>query len=95
MLRDTTFMLSGIGDLEWKCMKSFVNAPRYYSLAPENCQLGKPIVHNWWRKRPYALYKSCRAMHDLQLWCRNLGPLLLEKIEKNSINGGQSELFLP
>jgi hypothetical protein len=62
---------------------------------PENCQLGMPIVHNWWRKRPYALYKSCRAMQDLQLWYRNLGPLLLEKIEKNSINGGQSELFLP
>jgi hypothetical protein len=28
-------MLSGFWDLEWKCVKSLVNAYSYYSLAPK------------------------------------------------------------
>jgi hypothetical protein len=67
----------------------------YYSLAPRKLPTWHAHCAQLVEKRPYALYKSCRAMEDLQLWYRNLGPLLLEKIEKNSINGGQSGLFLP
>jgi hypothetical protein len=42
---------------------------------PENCQLGMQFVHNWLRKRPYALCKSCRGILDLQLSYLHLGAL--------------------
>jgi hypothetical protein len=34
------------------------------------------IVQKWWRKRPYALYESCRVIQDLQLWYINFGSLM-------------------
>jgi hypothetical protein len=42
---------------------------------PGNCQLGMQFVHNWLTKRPYALYKSCRGILDLQLSYSNIGAL--------------------
>jgi hypothetical protein len=33
----------------------------------EICQLGMKFVQKWLRKRPYALYRSCRGMQYLQL----------------------------
>jgi hypothetical protein len=41
------------------------------------------FVHKRWRKRPYAFYKSCRAMQDLQLWYSNVCPLQFKVLEKN------------
>jgi hypothetical protein len=42
---------------------------------PENSQVGMHFVHNWLRKRPYALSRSCRGLCDLQLSYRLLGAL--------------------
>jgi hypothetical protein len=42
---------------------------------PENSQLGMQFVHNWWRKTPYSLSRSCRGLSDLQLSYRSLGAL--------------------
>jgi hypothetical protein len=52
---------------------------------PENNHLGIQIVHNWLRKRPYALCESCRESRDLQLSYYSLGPLMCQNREKNSI----------
>jgi hypothetical protein len=40
------------------------------------------FVHNWLRKRPYALCRSCRGMEDLQLSYKSFGPLMLKTFEK-------------
>jgi hypothetical protein len=48
---------------------------------PENSQLGIKFVHKWLRKRPYALYQSCRGIGDLQLCYSLLGSLLLKNLE--------------
>jgi hypothetical protein len=61
---------------------------------PKNCQLGMQFVHNWLRKRPYALCKSCRGSKDLQLWYSNVCPLHFNFLEKNSVKVCQSKLFL-
>jgi hypothetical protein len=52
---------------------------------PENSQVGMHFVHNWLRKRTYALCKSCRGSRDLQLSYYSLGPLMCQNCEKNSI----------
>jgi hypothetical protein len=57
----------------------------------KNSYLGMPFVRNWLRKTPYALCRSCRGIRDLQLSYYPLGPLQLEKFEKNSLKVGQSE----
>jgi hypothetical protein len=60
---------------------------------PENSQDGMHFVHNWLRKRPYALGKSCRGSRDLQLRYRSLWVLQFEFLEKLLVKVGQSELF--
>jgi hypothetical protein len=56
---------------------------------PENSQLGMRFVHNWLRKRPYTLCRSCRGIGDLQLWYSPLGPLQFKNLEKNPSKQGQ------
>jgi hypothetical protein len=51
------------------------------------------IVHNWFRKRPYALCKSWRGSRDLQLWYRSLWVLQFEFLEKLLVKVGQSKMF--
>jgi hypothetical protein len=51
----------------------------------EICHLGMQFVHNWLRKRPYALSRSCKWSRDLQLSYYSLGPLMCQNREKNSI----------
>jgi hypothetical protein len=58
---------------------------------PEICQLGMQFVHKWLRKRPYALYKSCRGLQDLQLSSSYLGALLFQNFEKNSFENRQTK----
>jgi hypothetical protein len=60
---------------------------------PETCHLGMRIVHNWFRKWPYALCKSCRGSRDLQLRYRSLWVLQFEFLEKLLVKVGQSEMF--
>jgi hypothetical protein len=60
---------------------------------PETFHLGMRIVHNWFRKRPYALCKSCRGSRDLQLRYRSLWVLQFEFLEKLLVKVGQSEMF--
>jgi hypothetical protein len=55
---------------------------------PEISQVGMHFVHNWLRKRSYALCKSCKGILDLQLSYYPLDPLQLKNLEKNSIKGG-------
>jgi hypothetical protein len=59
----------------------------------ENSQVGMHFVHNWLRKRPYAVCKSCRGSRDLQLRYRSLWVLQFEFLEKLLVKVGQSELF--
>jgi hypothetical protein len=61
---------------------------------PENNQLGMQFVHNWLRKRPYALCKSRRGMLDLQLSYSNLCALQIKFLEKNPGQSMQAELVL-
>jgi hypothetical protein len=49
----------------------------------ENLHVGMPFVHNWLRKRPYTLCRSCRGMGDLQLCYLGIGQQLLRNFEKN------------
>jgi hypothetical protein len=60
---------------------------------PESSQVGMHFVHNWLRKKPYALCKSCRGSRDLQLRYRSLWVLQFEFLEKLLVKVGQSELF--
>jgi hypothetical protein len=60
---------------------------------PEICQLGMPFVHNWLRKRPYTLCRSCRGIGDLQLCYSLLGSLLLKNLEQNAVEQGQVGCF--
>jgi hypothetical protein len=60
---------------------------------PENSQLGMRFMHNWLRKRPYALCESCRGSGDLQLCYSLLGPLLFNFLEFWSIKQGYLEIF--
>jgi hypothetical protein len=50
-------------------------------------------VHNWLRKRPYALCKSCRGSRDLQLWYSSVCPLQFNFLEKNRVKACPFELF--
>jgi hypothetical protein len=52
------------------------------------------FVHNWLRKKPYTLCKSCRVSRDLQLWYSNICPLQFNFLEKSSVKVCQSKLFL-
>jgi hypothetical protein len=58
---------------------------------PGNCHLGMQIVHNWLRKRPYALCRSCRGMLDLQLSYSNFCALQFKFLEKNPSQSRQAE----
>jgi hypothetical protein len=60
----------------------------------EICHLGMQFVHNWLRKRSYALCKSCRGMPDLQLSYSNFCALHLKFLEKNRRQRRQAELVL-
>jgi hypothetical protein len=60
---------------------------------PGNCRLGMCFVHNWLRKRPYTLCRSCRGIGDLQLCYSPLGPLLLKNLEQNTVEQGQVGCF--
>jgi hypothetical protein len=62
--------------VEWHCWFEEQNGEKCKSTLevtihrrPENSQLGTQFVQKWWRKRPYALYNSCRGIGDLQLCC--------------------------
>jgi hypothetical protein len=54
----------------------------------ENSQLGMRFVHNWLRKRSYALCRSCRGMLDLQLSYSNFCALLFNFLEFWSVKQG-------
>jgi hypothetical protein len=60
----------------------------------EICHLGMQFVHNWLRKRTYALCKSCRGMLDLQLSYSNFCALQFKFLEKNPGQSRQAELVL-
>jgi hypothetical protein len=60
---------------------------------PEICHLGMRIVQKWLSKIPYALYKNCRGMPDLQLSYTLFGALMLQNLELNSVKVGMSEMF--
>jgi hypothetical protein len=60
---------------------------------PENSKLGIRFVHNWLRKRPYALCESCRGSGDLQLCFSLLGPLLFNFLEIFSVKQGCLKKF--
>jgi hypothetical protein len=49
------------------------------------------FVHKWWRKRPYAFYKCCRAMQDLQIWYSATCPLRFKNLEKRPFKQGQAK----
>jgi hypothetical protein len=61
---------------------------------PEICHLGMQFVHNWFRKRPYALCKSCRGMLDLQLSYSNFCALEFKFLDKNTGQSRKDELVL-
>jgi hypothetical protein len=52
-----------------------------------------PYVHNWLRKPPYALCRSCRGMLDLQLSYSNLSALQFKFLEFQMVKQGYMELF--
>jgi hypothetical protein len=61
---------------------------------PEICHLGMQFVHNWLRKRPCALCKSCRGMLDLQHSYSNFCALQFNFLEKNPGQSRSAELVL-
>jgi hypothetical protein len=60
---------------------------------PENNQVGMHFVHNWLRKRPYTLCKSCKGILDLQLSYSNLGALQFNFLEKTTVKQGNPEMI--
>jgi hypothetical protein len=61
----------------------------------EICHLGMQFVHNWLRKKPYALCKSCRGMLDLQLSYSNFCALQFNFLEFWSVKQGYTEILRP
>jgi hypothetical protein len=60
---------------------------------PVIIQVGMHLVHNWLRKRPYALCKSCKGILDLQLSYTNLGALRFNFLERTTVEQGHPEMI--
>jgi hypothetical protein len=86
-------MLSDIGDLEWKCVKSFVNAMGTIHWRPENCQLGMPIVHNWWRKDPMPFTKVVGQWKIYNFGIETLDHFCWKKLRKTRSMEGSLDCF--
>jgi hypothetical protein len=73
--------------------KTQVNAQGYNSQAPRKSKLCLQFVHNWLRKRPYALCEHCRGSRDLQLWYSSVCPLQFNFFGVSLSQTGLLEMF--
>jgi hypothetical protein len=69
LLRDkTAFIIGGIGDLEWRLLKNWLNAGMNSVWSQEMWQLGMTFHGDRSDKTPVTLCKYCRWRFPLQLW---------------------------